>query len=1010
MLKLLDKYSKFKLNLSNPLFSVVQVLVNASIIIVIVFVIILNLNKAGILQLYYSLFSTDILTIWGVLFLILLLTASGLIIMLKKQDSLNRKKTEVNNDALESSEKRFKAVIDHSPVAIVEFTNELVISQHNPALKEIIKTQKDNLIGENLREYFNKEFIEIFQKALFGIEKNFEGWHKSSDKSVSKFISVSTAPVPDKKNLVRYGVAVIQDISLKKSAEAELKKINRYFKLTSRSNRSLLKSETEIELIENICSVLVDEGGHAAASVAYVNDTSSSGFKRVYSKGDLEIDKLFSDRFNQLKNGHTPFLTSIKHNKPISFYADELFEDGNNEFGSNKTFVLPLDGTGSPFGILVLQTDKNKKLEPEELDLVNEIASDLAFGLSKFEVESRHSTVKSALFESEEKFRKLINSIDDIVFTLDINKKHQGLYGKWFEKTGIKPHLFLGKDAVEIFGTEKGTVHIETAEKVLTGENVTYEWNHTDNNKTEYFLTTLSPIFGADGEVSGIVGVGKSITEIKESALALEREHIRTKIYLDSTSDGFTMYDKDGVIIECNKSFKEMTGIRGMDKKLYNLNSFIPECSSFYEFISGSSTKAGQSNICETELVNLNGITIPVEISTNKLILRNKEYFISSVRDLSSRKSSEEKLDLLSRAIENSPAGVIITDAEANIEYVNRRYEEVIGFSSGELIGKNTSVLKSGSNNPGLYQDLWKKITSGQDWDGELLNKKKNGELYWEHALISPMIDAKGRTTHYIAIKEDITQKKEMERALIEAKEKAEEMNKLKSNFLANMSHELRTPMIGILGYSELLQTELQDNPELKELASVINRGGIRLMETLNLILDLSRIESGNLEINHAPIELNELLNESIRLYEENARRKDLSIGSNFLHESIKVCSDSRLLSLSVNNLIDNAIKFTVKGVVTISAKTKTIGENDYVVIHVNDTGIGIPEEKQQIIFDEFRQVSEGYSRSFEGNGLGLSLAKKAVEILGGTISVDSQPGIGSTFAIQLPVNREICN
>lgn len=1010
MLRLLNKYSKFKLKLSSPLFSVLQVLVNAAIIILIILVIVLNLNNAGIVQLYYSLFSIDILTLWGIFFLVLLLTASGLIIMLKKQDYINREKTEDNNNALESSEKRFKAVIDHSPVAIVEFTNELVISQHNPALKDIIKTEKDNLIGENLRLFFNKEFIEIFQKVIYGIEKNFDGWHKNSDKSSSKFISVSAAPVPGKDNSIQYGVAVIQDITLRKSSEAELKKVNRYFRLTSKSNRSLLKAETEIELIENICSVLVDEGGYAAASVAYIYDSSLSGFKRVYSKGDQEIDRLFSDKFNQLKKRHTPFLTSIKLNKPIAFYADELFEDGTNEFGTNKTFVLPLDGTGNPFGILVLQSDKNKKLEHEELDLINEIASDLAFGLSKFEVESRHTTVKSALFESEEKFRNLINSIDDIVFTLDTNKKYQGLYGKWFEKTGIKPHLFLGKDSVEIFGVDKGKLHIDAAEKVLSGENTTYEWSHTYNNKTEYFLTTLSPIFGADGNVTGIVGVGKSITEIKESALALEREHIRTKIYLDSTSDGFTMFDKDGAIIECNKSFKEMTGIRVMDKKFYNLNNFIPECSTFYEFISGSSTNKSVTNICETELVNLNGKTIPVEISTNKLVLHNNEYFISSLRDLSSRKSSEEKLDLLSRAIENSPAGVIITDAEANIEYVNKRYEEIIGFSAGELIGKNTRVLKSGSNKPGMYEDLWKKITSGQDWDGELLNKKKTGELYWEHALISPMIDAKGQTTHFIAIKEDITQKKEMERALIEAKEKAEEMNKLKSNFLANMSHELRTPMIGILGYSELLQTELQDNPELKELASVINRGGIRLMETLNLILDLSRIESGNLEINYAPIELNKLIDESIRLYEETARRKNLFIGSKFLQDSIKVCSDSRLLSLSINNLIDNAIKFTVEGEVTVSVNTQSIGEEEFVVVNVNDTGIGIPTDKQQIIFDEFRQVSEGYSRSFEGNGLGLSLTKKAVEILGGTISVNSQPGVGSTFTIQLPVNFANCD
>lgn len=280
--------------------------------------------------------------------------------------------------------------------------------------------------------------------------------------------------------------------------------------------------------------------------------------------------------------------------------------------------------------------------------------------------------------------------------------------------------------------------------------------------------------------------------------------------------------------------------------------------------------------------------------------------------------------------------------------------------------------------------------------------------MYWEKVLISPMIDEKGRMTHYVAIKEDISQRKEMERMLIEAKEKAEEMNRLKSNFLANMSHELRTPMIGILGYSELLKSELNDNPELLELASVINRAGNRLMETLNLILDLSRIESGNLEVSIDLVELNTLVSECIQLFEENAKQKNLFIKNNFTVNHITTSTDTRLLALAVNNLINNAIKFTNSGGITVEVKTFSQSSKDFAVISVQDTGIGIPEDKQSIIFDEFRQVSEGYSRSFEGTGLGLTLTKKAVEILNGSISFESEPGIGSTFSITIPLKIEL--
>lgn len=970
----------------------------------------LILNKKEILNDLYALFSFELAIIWAAIFLLSTLSALTLIILLRKNYWLNQKRDEERKYELEASERKYKAVIDHSPVAIVQFDQNLIITGHNPELKAIIKTEKENLIGSDLRILFNKDFSDIFQKAINGVEKHFESWYRSSDKAASKFICVNAAPVLGKNDLPESAVAIIQDVTIKKSAETELKKSNRYLSLTSKSNRSLLDSKSDYRLIENICSVLVKDGGYNAASVAFINDINRSEFIRVYSKGNAQIDKLFSDQFNVIKKIQTPFLTSVKMNKPITFYPNELFEERTDEFGNNKTMVFPLDGKGTPFGILVLQVDKSLKIEQEEFDLITEIASDLAFGLSKFEIEDRHSIVKNALFESEEKFRMLINSTDDIVFTLDKNKRLQGLYGSWIKKGGVKPHLFLGKDAVEIMGIEKGKIHFEAAEKTLLGENVTYEFDYTENDRILYFITTLSPIFDEEGKVTEIVGVGKNITELKESSLALQREHTRNKIYLDTTSDGYVLFRPDGDIIEFNKSFMEMTGISKSDKKSYNLKSFIADCENLDCLTNDNSITAGKSVIYETDLIRITDNTIPVEIITNKLNLDNNVVFISSIRDLTKRIESEARLRFLSKAIENSPAGVIITDATGNINYINKRYEEISGYKSDELIGKNPRVLKSGHTPQKVYKDLWETLIAGKEWGGELHNRKKNGETYWVKALISPMIDDKGRTTHFVAIKEDISQKKEMERALIEAKEKAEEMNKLKSNFLANMSHELRTPMIGILGYSELLKSELADNKGLYDLASVINRGGIRLMETLNLILDLSRIESGNLDVNYSVIDIEELIEENILLYDENAKQKNLIIGTEFQAERMKINTDGRMLSLAINNLINNAIKFTQDGSVIIGVKTVIENNQELIEIFVRDTGIGIPKEKHHIIFDEFRQVSEGYSRSFEGTGLGLTLTKKAVEIINGTISVDSQPETGSTFTIKLPAETTLQN
>lgn len=954
-----------------------------------------------------SLLSAKTLISWLTVFVLVVLTVSGITYRLKRNNILNRKKNIGGETEFPNSENKYKAVIEHSPVAIVQYDKNLLITEHNKEFAYLIDNQNSDWSGKSLHSLFNKDFAEIFQKSVYGIEKKFESWFKNPGRVTSKFISVTAAPIPDQNNQAGFGVAIIQDITPRKNLENDLLKANRYYRLSSKSNSSLLRANSEYELIQNICSLFVDEGDYSAASVAYINDINKAEFRRVFSKGDGQIDLLFSDRFNLIRKRLSPFITSVKLNKPVTFYPDELFEDGSKEFGINKTIVIPLDGSGTAFGLLVLQIGDTRKVDSEEFTLINEIAGDLAFGISKFEMQSRHLTVRNALFETEEKFKRLINSTDDIIFTLDKLKKYDGIFGKWIDKSGIDPRQFLNKTPDEVFGPEEGRIHNDAADKAIDGENITYEWNYPGKSKKYYFITTLSAIYDENGNATGLVGITKNITDLKESTLALQQEYSRTKTYLDATSDGFIMFNDKDEILEHNKSFSALISLDGntiQPKKLCDLinNYKSGEFNKRKNFL-----KTGQSNVVEAELIKSNGSLIPVEINTTRIEFSGKQAFVSSVRDLSSRKASEEQLSLLSKAIENSPAGVVITDAEANIKYINKRYEEITGYTLQELFGRNSRLLKSGSTPAEVYAELWNNLIDGKEWNGELINKRKNGELYWEKALISPMIDAKGHTTHYVAIKEDITQKKEMERMLIEAKEKAEEMNRLKSNFLANMSHELRTPMIGILGYSELLKSELASNPDLLELATVINRGGNRLMETLNQILDLTRIESGNLEVNYERIELNTLVKESIQLFEENAKQKNLVIKHSSQRDSISIYSDARLLTLALNNLINNAIKFTNSGFVSVEVKTDSLPEGNMAVISVHDTGIGIPVDKQDIIFGEFRQASEGYSRSFEGTGLGLTLTKKAIEILNGAISVESEPSTGSTFTLLIPIKSE---
>ncbi|MHB8581276.1 MAG: response regulator [Ignavibacteriaceae bacterium] len=253
-----------------------------------------------------------------------------------------------------------------------------------------------------------------------------------------------------------------------------------------------------------------------------------------------------------------------------------------------------------------------------------------------------------------------------------------------------------------------------------------------------------------------------------------------------------------------------------------------------------------------------------------------------------------------------------------------------------------------------------------------------------------------------IANKELVFQNEEKEKRateLIVAKDKAEEMSRLKSNFLANMSHELRTPLIGINGFADFLRQDIVD-AELKEMAEIIFKSGSRLSETLNLILDLSKFESEKMDFNYQKIDLVIETEDVINLFKESAYKKGLYLKSSFSQPFIFINTDGRAVRSILNNLINNAIKFTVEGGITADTSVK----DNFVEIKVIDTGIGISKENNQIIFEEFRQISEGLSRNFEGTGLGLNITKKLVDKLGGEISVESELGRGSEFIVKLPV------
>ncbi len=370
---------------------------------------------------------------------------------------------------------------------------------------------------------------------------------------------------------------------------------------------------------------------------------------------------------------------------------------------------------------------------------------------------------------------------------------------------------------------------------------------------------------------------------------------------------------------------------------------------------------------------------------------------------LRQKKSLEEEQRKLSRAVEQSPVSVIITDLKGNIEYVNPQTCEVSGYSREDLIGKNPRIFKSGELPASVYRILWETISSGKQWRGEFHNKRKNGTLYWEAVVISPVFDTMGKITHYIALKEDYTSRKRMIEELKAAKERAEASDRLKTAFIRNISHEVRTPLNGILGYGSLLAEPGLSQEERREYFALLKDSTDRLTETFTNYLDISMILSESLDVSITVFNAADLLDALEAEYRPSAHEKNLEWRMEIQGErdDLTIRSDPGLLRKVLSHLVSNALKFTETGEIIIDC-----GRNQSAIeFTVMDTGPGIDKVWQEKIFENFVQEDISLSRGHEGSGLGLSIVKGILKRLGCDIRIESEPGKGTAFFISIPGN-----
>ncbi|MCF8413410.1 MAG: PAS domain S-box protein [Melioribacteraceae bacterium] len=675
------------------------------------------------------------------------------------------------------------------------------------------------------------------------------------------------------------------------------------------------------------------------------------------------------------------FWKDLIANKPVNCVIINKTKD--NRLIYIEASINPInDETGKIVGYLAIERDVTERKLSEE--------------------KQRQLTT---ILEATPDFVAIADSNGSPIFTNTAGKKMLGLAADFDEKqiSIAESHPEWARNIV----LEEG---IPTAAKegIWRGETALL---HRDGSETPISQIIVAHK-SADGVVKYFSTIGRDITERKLYEEELIEKTTLLESFFQNTLTSIALLDKSYNYIRVNEAYANAEG-RTVDFYIGN-NHFDLHSDDTKEIFKEVVKSKTSYYTIERPFFDMNNSNREISYWDWSLVPLldvegEVESLIFTLLNVTDRVKSKEKLmkneKFLSKLFDSvNDAIFTVSMRDRKIQRINKAVLELFGCDQDELIGKGTQVLFSSKEEFLKYGTM---ITEAKNENkpfvrAELkLLRKDRTKIYCD--VQTSFLRETGTSDMVISVLRDITEKREMINELIASKEKAEEMNLLKTNFLANMSHELRTPLIGINGFADLLMQDLEE-PDLKEMAENIYNSGNRLSETLNLILDLSKFETENVKFNYEKIDLIKETDETLNLFSKVAEKKGLYLKSTYSHPSIIIYTDERAYRTILNNLINNAIKFTREGGVIVDVSVK----ENHTEIKVKDTGIGISEEYLKTIFEEFRQVSEGMSRNFEGTGLGLNITKKLVEKFGGEIYVESEPGKGATFHVKLPFATDV--